>query len=117
MFPPCLGDVFIKATVLAQQAGASEINIDILLSALDELAAPDAVKVYPASDCLRISTESWGYAFSLNNSDWTPVSTHAAKALRPFTGSEPRAEHIASSGMETVDPATLRKALLAAKEK
>ncbi len=111
MYPPYLGDVFIKATVLAQQSGASEINIDILL------AARDAVEVYPASYCLRISTESGGYVFSLNNADWTPVSTHAAKALRPFTGSEPTAEHIASSGMEKVDPATLRKALLAAKEK
>jgi hypothetical protein len=81
------------------------------------LAARDAIEVYPASSCLRISTESGGYVFSLNNADWTPVSTHAAKALRPFTGSEPKAEHIASSGMEKVDPATLRKALLAAKEK
>jgi hypothetical protein len=117
MYPPYLGGVFIKATVLAQQSGASEINVDILLAALDALAARDAIEVYPASNCLRISTESGGYAFSLNNADWTPVSTHAAKALRPFTGAEPRAEHIASSGMEKVDPAALRKALLAAKEK
>ena len=99
MFPPCLGDVFFKATVLAQQSGTSEINIDILLAALD------ASQVDPASPFLIvwISTESEGYAFSINNSDWTPVSTHAAKALGPF------------DGMENVDPATLRKALLAAK--
>ena len=97
MFPPCLGDVFFKATVLAQQSGALEINIDFLLAALE---ASD-----PASPFLIvwISTESGGYAFSINNSDWTPVSTHAAKALGPF------------DGMENVDPATLRKALLAAK--
>ena len=97
MFPPCLGDVFFKATVLAQQSGASEINIDILLAALE------ASEVDPASPFLIvwISTESGGYAFSINNSDWTPVSTHAAKALGPF------------DGMENVDPATLRKALLA----
>ena len=99
MFPPCLGDVFFKATVLAQQSGASEINIDILLAALE------ASEVDPASPFLIvwISTESGGYAFSINNSDWTPVSTHAAKALGPF------------DGMENVDPATLRKALFAAK--
>jgi hypothetical protein len=99
MFPPCLGDVFFKATVLAQQSGASEINIDILLGAFD------ASQVAPASPFLImwISTESGGYAFSINNSDWTPVSTHAAKALGPF------------DGMENVDLATLRKALLAAK--
>ena len=99
MFPPCLGDVFFKATVLAQQSGTSEINIDILLAALD------ASQVDPASPFLIvwISTESGGYAFSINNSDWTPVSTHAAKALGPF------------DGMDNVDPATLRKALLAAK--
>jgi hypothetical protein len=99
MFPPCLGDVFFKATVLAQQSRASEINIDILLAALD------ASQVDPASPFLIvwISTESGGYAFSINNSDWTPVSSHAAKALDPF------------DGMENVDPATLRKALLAAK--
>ena len=99
MFPPCLGDVFFKATVLAQQSGTSEINIDILLAALD------ASQVDPASPFLIvwISTESEGYAFSINNSDWTPVSTHAAKALGPF------------DGMDNVDPATLRKALLAAK--
>jgi hypothetical protein len=99
MFPPCLGDVFFKATVLAQQSGASEINIDILLAALD------ASQADPASTFLIvwISTESGGFAFSINNSDWTPVSTHAAKALGPF------------DGMENVDPATLRKALLAAK--
>src|ERR1019366_8452261 len=97
MFPPCLGDVFFKATVLAQQSGALEINIDFLLAALE---ASD-----PASPFLIvwISTESGGYAFSINNSDWTPVSTHAANALGPF------------DGMENVDPATLRKALLAAK--
>jgi hypothetical protein len=99
MSPPGLGDVFFKAIVLAQQSGASEINIDILFAALD------AVEVYPASYCLRISTESGCYAFSLNNSDWTPVSTGAAKALRPF------------DGVENVDPATVRKALAAAKEK
>ena len=100
MFPPCLGDVFFKATVLAQQSGASEINIDILLAALE------ASEVDPASPFLIvwISTESGGYAFSINSSDWTPVSNHAAKALGPF------------DGMENVDPATLRKALLAAKE-
>jgi hypothetical protein len=99
MFPPCLGDVFFKATVLAQQSGASDINIDILLAALD------ASQVDPGSPFLIvwISTESGGYAFSINNSDWTPVSTHAAKALGPFDGTE------------NVDPATLRKALLAAK--
>jgi hypothetical protein len=99
MFPPCLGDVFFKATALAQQSGASEINIDILLAALG------GSQVDPASPFLIvwISTESGGYAFSINNSDWTPVSTHAAKALGPF------------DGMENVDPATLRKALLAAK--
>ena len=97
MFPPCLGDVFFKATVLAQQSGALEINIDFLLAALE---ASD-----PASPFLIvwISTESGGYAFSINSSDWTPVSNHAAKALGPF------------DGMENVDPATLRKAILAAK--
>lgn len=99
MFPPCLGDLFFKATVLAQQSGASEINIDTLLAALD------ASGVDPASPFLIvwISTASGGYAFSINNSDGTPVSTHAAKALGPF------------DGMENVDPATLRQALLAAK--
>jgi hypothetical protein len=99
MFPPSLGDVFFKATALAQQSGASEINIDILLAALD------ASQADPASPFLIvwISTESGGYAFSINNSDWTPVSTHAAKALGPF------------DGMENVGPDTLRKALLAAK--
>ena len=99
MFPPCLGDIFFKATVLAQQSGASEINIDILLAALD------ASEVDPASPFLIvwISTESGGYAFSINNSDWTPVSTLAANALGRF------------GGMEKVDPAVLRKALLAAK--
>ena len=99
MFPPCLGDLFFKATVLAQQSGASEINIDILLAALD--ASQDD----PASPFLIvwISTGSGGYAFSINNSDWTPVSTRAAKALGPF------------DGMENVDTATLRKALLTAR--
>ena len=99
MFPPCLGDVFFKATVLAQQSGDSEIDIDILLAALD------ASQADPASPFLIvwISTESGGYAFSINNSDWTPVSTQAAKVLGPF------------AGMEAVDPTTLRKALLAAK--
>jgi hypothetical protein len=98
MFPPCFGDVFFKATVLAQQSGASEINIDILLAALD------ASQVDPPSPFLIvwISTESGGYAFSINNSDWTTVSTHAAKALGTL------------DGMENADPATLRKAFLAA---
>jgi hypothetical protein len=86
---------------MAQQSGASKININIFLAALD------ASEVDPASPFLIvwISTESGGYAFSINNSDWTPVSTHAAKALGPF------------DGVENVEPATLRKALLPAKEK
>jgi hypothetical protein len=111
MSPDCLGDVFIKATVLAEQSGVSEINVDILLCALDALEAHDAAEVYPASNCLRISTESEGYAFSLDNSVWFQVSAQAANALSPFTGSEPRAEDIAASGMEPVDLATLRRNL------
>lgn len=106
-FPPCLVDVFFKATVLAQQSKASQITIDILLASLD---APEVSPERSECGCFAfckvwISTESGRYAFSINNSDWTPVSTHAVKALGPF------------AGMEEVDPATLRKTLLAAKEK
>ncbi len=99
MIPPCLGDVFFKATFLAQQSGASEINIDILLAALDATEVDPLPFLPPASDL----TGSACYAL-FTNSDWTPVSTDAAKALAPF------------AGMETIDPAILRKALLAAKE-
>ena len=54
MFPPCLGDVFFKATVLAQQSGASEINIDILLAALE------ASEVDPASPFLIVDLNRIG---------------------------------------------------------
>lgn len=76
----------MKATLLAQQSRASQIDVDTLLAALDASTTPDAFEGYCKSDYLRISTESWGYAFSLNNTDWIPVSPHAAKALRPFIG-------------------------------
>jgi hypothetical protein len=93
MFPPCLGNVFFKATFLAQRSGASEISIDILLAAL----APEV-------DALSLLSPPADDAF-FANSDWAPVSTEVAKALAPF------------AEMETVDPATLRRALLDAKEK
>ncbi|MBV9264535.1 MAG: hypothetical protein JO061_00055 [Acidobacteriaceae bacterium] len=98
MFSPCLGDAFYKAVVLAQQSGASEINIKILLAAFD------VVEVCPPSNyCVRISTELGCYASCLNNSDWTPVSPDVEKAIHPF------------DGVDNIDPATPRKALLAAK--
>jgi hypothetical protein len=113
MFPPCLGDVFFRATVLAQQSGASEIDIDILLTALDapevEIPMMYCVKIKwpnPASLLSETSdvAESGDYALSIN-SDWTPLSTHAVKALGPF------------AGIENVDAFALQKALLAAKER
>jgi hypothetical protein len=69
------------------------------------LAALDASEVDSLLSYLRvlISTQSGCYVFSINNSAWTLVSAHAAKVLDPF------------DGMEKVDHATLRKALLAAK--
>lgn len=94
MFSPHLGDVFRKATVLAQQSGTSEISTDILLTAFD------AAQVCPDCFCLRISTESGGYAFSVDTLVWTPLSPQAAKVLGPF------------EGIESVDPSTLRNALL-----
>jgi hypothetical protein len=100
MIPPYLGDVFFKATFLAQQSKSSEINIDILLAALDASEVDPSSFLPPAADL----TGSECYA-SFTNSDWTPVSTDAAKALAPF------------AGMEKIDLPILRKALLAAKEK
>jgi hypothetical protein len=96
MFPPGLGDLFFKATFVAEQWRASEISVDILLAALD---APD---LDPAS-VFRGSagSESGGYYV---NTDWKSLSTDAAKALTPF------------AEMETLDRDALRRALLDAKQ-
>lgn len=105
MSPPTLADVFFKATLLAQQSGASEINIQILLAALDALPDRKSSNTHVNSGYVLISTQSDRYAFSINNSDWTPVSAQTAKVLGQF------------DGMEEVDHATLRKALRAAQAK
>jgi hypothetical protein len=100
MIPPCLRDVFSKAAFLAQQSKASEINIDILLAALDAPELDPWSIVPPTSD--PTGPECYG---CFTNSDWTPVSTDAAKALAPF------------AGVEKIDAAVLRKVLLDAKKK
>jgi hypothetical protein len=100
VFPPGLGDVIFRATFLAQQSGASAINVDILLAALDAPNIDPSPFLPPRPDVAGSDC----YAF-FANSDWTPLSSAAAEALAPF------------AEMETVDPATIRKALLAAEEK
>lgn len=94
MFPSSLGDLFFKATHLAEQSQASEISVDILPAALD------APKIDPAS-LFRGPTgsESGSYVF---NGDGKSLSANAAKATAPF------------AEMETVD--ALRRALLEAKQ-
>jgi hypothetical protein len=98
VLPRSLGDLFFKATFLAEQLRASEICIDILLAALD---APevDPSSFIPLPPELA-GSESYGF---FSNTDWKPLSAAAAKALAPF------------AEMEMVDPNDLRKALLEAK--
>jgi hypothetical protein len=70
MFPPSLGDVLFKATFLAQRSGAPEINIDILLAALDAPEVdPSSLLAMPPD---LAGSESYGFSF---NSDWISLST------------------------------------------
>jgi hypothetical protein len=98
MFPPGLGDVLFKATLLAQQSQASEIGIDALLAALDEPELEVPFRSLPpdisGDECCGFYT----------NSDWIPLSTDAQKVLTSFAETD------------TVDTVTLRKALLTAKQ-
>jgi len=96
VFPPALGDLFFKASFLAEQSRASEISIDILLAALDAPAVDPSSFLSPPAELAG----SESYTF---NTDWKPLSADAAKALMPF------------AELETVDPDALRSALLAAK--
>ena len=94
MFSPSTGDVFFKATHLAQRSGASEIGIDILLAALDAPAVSSQPPETADPDC------SGGFL----NSDWIPISTEVARALEPF------------GGFENITRDTLRTALLSVKK-
>lgn len=76
MFPPSLGDLFFKATLLAEQSRASEITVDILLAALD---APEIGTGSSLFDDPTTGSESGSYFF---NTDWRSLSADAAKALR-----------------------------------
>jgi hypothetical protein len=93
-FPPSLGDLFFKATYLAERSRSPEISIDILLAALD------APEVDPASLFDGpAGLESGGYTV---NTKWKSLSAAAAKALASF----------AERG--TVDRDALRRALFEA---
>jgi hypothetical protein len=95
MFSPSIGDVVFKAMLLAQGSGASEIGIDILLTAID---APMPNMPPPESP----GAESCGFVI---NSDWTPLSSEVVEALAPF------------GGLEEISLEALRTALLSAKKK
>ena len=95
MFSPATGDVLFKATILAQEAGASEIGIDILLSAIDAPAIYEPPLEPPGAE---------SYAWVINM-DWIPMSSEVVEALAPF------------GGFEEISLEALRTALLAAKKK
>jgi hypothetical protein len=93
MFPPATTEVFLRATMLAQNSGASEIGIDILLAALDcETDPPHSIE--PAElDC-----ESF-----FINSDWISLSKEVVAAIATV------------GDAEAMKPESLRRVLLAAK--
>lgn len=98
MFSPSTGDVFFKATQLAQQSGAPEIEIDILLAALDAPAVSSQLGEVSDTDSFEVFV----------NSDLIPMSDEVVRALTPFGGLE-KIENI------TLD--TFRTALLSARER
>jgi hypothetical protein len=97
MFGPLTGEVFFKATLLAQKAGLSEIGIDSLLAALDSPFEAAFTPNFPESD----SSECCAFTINL---DWIPLSVAATKALGPF------------EDIDEMSPDALRTLLLAAQK-
>jgi hypothetical protein len=106
-------DVLATAMRLANRAGASEIDIDILLLALDFEAGPAMPPDLSEIDALlaryggtgegvsQFSGESGGWYW---NSEWIGLSAEAQAAIAPF------------GSFDTMTTEALRQRLLAAKK-
>jgi hypothetical protein len=92
MSPAPIAEVFLRATQIALNSGASEIGMDTLLAALDHDTVPvQSIKL----------PERSGESFSVA-SEWIPLSKKVQAALAPL------------GGFETMTIESLRTALLSA---